>query len=106
MFSLSDYNPLRYFPDYTGPHCVGTCDVELPAADLEAPSPAPDGTIGTVSFRIFYPCEPIDSYRPVKWIPTPQGRYVSAYARFMGAAPGLADFIAEALLLRGERCNC
>lgn len=61
------------FPQYTGPYTVGSCDVELPVDQLDAPSPRPDGVeIGTVSYRIFYPCEATTTTRPIRWLPAPQ----------------------------------
>jgi len=94
MSFLWQYTPLRSFPDYAGPHAVGSCDVEVAASDLDQPTASPDETIGTVSFRIFYPCEPGTTSRPVKWIPSPQSKYGSAYARFLGASPGMSEILA------------
>lgn len=91
---LSRLNPIPGFPEYTGPHKVGTIDVELPVSQLESPSPAPDGSIPTVQYRIFYPCEPeAKTSANVTWIPAPQRAYVSAYTRFLGAGSILADFV-------------
>ncbi|KAF2668680.1 hypothetical protein BT63DRAFT_402606 [Microthyrium microscopicum] len=81
------------FPAYTGPHTVGSCDVEVPVFQLDSPVDAPDASLGTVAFRIFYPCEPESKPRPVKWLPSPQSEYVSAYCRFAGASPRLAGFL-------------
>lgn len=73
------------FPAYSG-HPVGSCDVELAVADLTAPSSAPEGSeIGTVAFRIFYPCEPTSNSRPIRWLPGPQKASLAAYAKFIGA---------------------
>jgi platelet-activating factor acetylhydrolase len=74
------------FPDYSGPYSVGSCDAELPVADLSAPSPAPEGSdIGTVAFRIFYPCEPTSKSRPIRWLPGPRKASLAAYVKFLGA---------------------
>jgi platelet-activating factor acetylhydrolase len=75
------------FPEYIGPYEVGSCDVELPVDHLESPSPAPENAadIATVSFRIFYPCDADSRQRPIRWVPSPQRGYLSAYARFLGA---------------------
>ncbi|KAL8939433.1 MAG: hypothetical protein Q9216_003352 [Gyalolechia sp. 2 TL-2023] len=56
---LSSLNPTPAFPSYTGPYQMGTTDVEIPAAELPSPSPTPDSSISTISFRIFYPSEPL-----------------------------------------------
>lgn len=95
MAWYSKFNPTPSFPSYTGPYPVGSVDVELPVDSLDAPSHAPDSTLSTVAFRIFYPCElePTASSRPVRWIPSPQRGYVSAYARFLGANPTLANML-------------
>ena len=91
---LSRLNPVPGFPEYTGPHKVGTIDVELPVSQLESPSPAPDSSIPTVQYRIFYPCEPeAKASTSVTWIPSPQREYLSAYTRFLGAGSTLADFV-------------
>lgn len=81
------------FPEYTGPHKVGTMDVELPVTDLESPSPAPDDNISTCQYRIFYPCDPESKSKSINWIPAPQRGYISAYTKFLGAGSKLADFI-------------
>lgn len=91
MSFLSHLNPTPGFPSYTGPYQVGSVDVEIPVADLEAPSPAPDSTVATTAFRVFYPCEPGTHERPVRWIPNPQRGYVSAYARFLGAGSAFSE---------------
>ncbi|KAF2758556.1 hypothetical protein EJ05DRAFT_500075 [Pseudovirgaria hyperparasitica] len=94
MSWLSSLNPTPAFPAYTGPYAVGSVDVELPADQLDTPSPAPVGDdIGTVAFRIFYPCEKSTTYRPVRWLPNPQKRYVAAYSQFLGASSAIAEAI-------------
>lgn len=90
---LSRLNPVPGFPEYTGPHKVGTIDVEIPVSELESPSPAPDSSIPTVQYRIFYPCEPEAKGKGVGWIPSPQREYLSAYSRFLGASSTVAEFV-------------
>ncbi|KAF2197327.1 hypothetical protein GQ43DRAFT_381263 [Delitschia confertaspora ATCC 74209] len=91
---LNRLNPTPAFPPYTGPYKVGSAHVEIPTADLECPSPAPDGAQPTVAFRIFYPCQQ-DSKEPgVRWIPDPQREYIGAYARFLGANSVFANSFA------------
>ncbi|KAL6849215.1 hypothetical protein ACO1O0_008745 [Amphichorda felina] len=74
------------FPEYTGPFKVGTVDVEVAVADLNAPSPAPGNAadIHTVQFRIFYPAVPESDENRIRWLPKPQRHHVSAYTKFMG----------------------
>jgi len=91
--SLSRLSPIPGFPSYSGPHDVGTIDVELPVSDLDSPSPSPGEAISTVQYRIFYPCELDSKGKAINWIPAPQRGYVSAYARFLGAGSYLAEFI-------------
>ena len=91
---LSRLNPVPSFPSYTGPYSVGTQDVEIPVAELNSTVQSPDPKISTISFRIFYPCEPsAKSHKHIYWIPEPQRGYVTAYSRFLGASPKLAAFI-------------
>jgi platelet-activating factor acetylhydrolase len=94
---LTRLSPVPAFSPYTGPHKVGTIDVELPVSELESPSPSPDDSIPTIQYRIFYPCEPNAKGKNVKWLPAPQRGYVSAYTRFLGAGSWLADLISYAL---------
>ncbi|KAL8842574.1 MAG: hypothetical protein Q9176_002531 [Flavoplaca citrina] len=94
MSFLSHLNPAPCFPSYTGPYKVGTADVEIPAAELPTPSPTPDPTLSTVSFRIFYPCEtPTKTAKPVYWLPDPQQEYLGAYVRFLGASRRVSSFL-------------
>jgi platelet-activating factor acetylhydrolase len=90
---FSRLNPVPTFPSYTGPYKVGTVDVEIPVAELESPSPAPDDSISTVQYRVFYPCEPDAKGKTATWLPAPQRGYVSAYTRFLGAGSLLAELI-------------
>ncbi|PBP16348.1 platelet-activating factor acetylhydrolase [Diplocarpon rosae] len=90
---LSRLSPVPAFPDYTGPHKVGTIDVEIPVSELESPSPAPEERLSTVQYRIFYPCEPEAKGKTVNWIPNPQQGYISAYTRFLGAGSFLAEVV-------------
>lgn len=90
---LSRFSPIPGFPSYTGPHKVGTLDVEFPVSDIEAPSAAPSESIPTIQYRIFYPCEPDAKGKTISWIPTPQRGYIGAYSRFLGAGTYLAEFI-------------
>ena len=92
LSALSRVNPVPSFPAYTGPYNVGTQELEIPISDLPASSPPPDANITTVSFRIFYPCAPTKP-RSAYWLPTPQGEYFCAYARFLSAGPRLASFL-------------
>jgi platelet-activating factor acetylhydrolase len=91
---LKSLNPVPSFPEYTGPHKVGTVSVEIPVAELDAPSPPPEDAVDTVLFRVFYPCEvePTTS-KHISWFSSPQRAHVSAYTRFLGAGSTLAEFI-------------
>jgi len=94
---LTGWNPIVSFPKYHGSYEVGTVDVEIPAADLPAPSDAPDGAAPTIAFRIFYPCvkpSSADQDRPVRWIPQPQRATIRAFANFIGVkSPRMANLI-------------
>lgn len=89
---LSRLNPVPSFPAYTGPYNVGTQELEIPISDLPTSNPPPDANVTTVSFRLFYPCEPTKP-KSVYWLPSPQGEYFRAYARFLSAGPRLASFL-------------
>lgn len=97
MAFLSHLNPLPAFPSHTGPHQVGTQDVEIPVSELHSPASSPESTIPTVSFRIFYPSEPNSpkefTKKAVHWLPSPQGGYFQGYAKFLGSSPRLATFL-------------
>lgn len=100
MSSLrSRLNPVPSFPAYTGPYNVGTQELEIPISDLPTSNPPPDANVTTVSFRIFYPCEPTKP-KSVYWLPSPQGEYFRAYARFLSAGPRLASFLSYLPILR------
>ncbi|KAI0872264.1 phospholipase A2 [Hypoxylon argillaceum] len=90
---LSKLNPVPRFPEFTGPYKVGTVDVEIPVCELESPAPAPDNAtdIETVQFRIFYPCDPGATGKRITWLPAPQRDYLSAYIKFLGVGPFLAE---------------
>lgn len=92
---LSRMSPVPAFPEYTGPFRVGTVDVEIPVADLDAPSPPPPSAadIPTVQFRVFYPAVPEPDGVRVGWLPNPQRHHVSAYTTFVGVGPTLAGFL-------------
>ncbi|KAM4066599.1 platelet-activating factor acetylhydrolase, isoform II domain-containing protein [Hirsutella rhossiliensis] len=92
---LSRMSPVPAFPEYTGPFKVGTVDVEIPVADLDAPSPPPPAAadIPTVQFRVFYPAVPESDGNRISWLPNPQRHHVSAYTKFVGIGPTLADFL-------------
>jgi platelet-activating factor acetylhydrolase len=91
---LKSLSPVPSFPEYTGPHKVGTIDVEIPVSELDGPSPPPEDAADTVLFRVFYPCE-VESKtsKHISWFPSPQRGHVSAYTRFLGAGSRLAEFI-------------
>lgn len=92
MTWFRNINPTPAFPAYTGPHKVGSIDVEIPVGELENPSDdAPPADISTVAFRVFYPCRQDSEQKAVKWIPSPQREYIAAYARFLGANSALAS---------------
>ncbi|KAG6006476.1 hypothetical protein E4U21_007020 [Claviceps maximensis] len=92
---LSRLSPIPAFPRYTGPHKVGTVDVEIPVSELNSPSPAPEqaADISTVQFRVFYPAAVDSDEKPITWLPNPQRHHVSAYTKFMGLGSTLADII-------------
>ncbi|KAA8573451.1 hypothetical protein EYC84_005036 [Monilinia fructicola] len=94
---LSRLSPIPGFPEYTGPHKVGTIDVEIPISDLDSPAQTPSNAenIPTIQYRIFYPCDTDLKHKgkSVNWIPTPQRDYISAYSRFLGAGSTLAEVI-------------
>ncbi|KAF1985523.1 hypothetical protein K402DRAFT_421816 [Aulographum hederae CBS 113979] len=95
MTWLPRLNPVPGFPQYTGPHKVGTIDIELPVADLDSPAPSPRSDITTAAFRVFYPCEPTGRERPVRWLPDEHQRgYLGAYARFIGIGNKFSEVFA------------
>jgi len=96
---LSRLNPVPGFPEYTGPHKVGTVDVEIAVSELESPGPAPANAAGihTVQFRIFYPARPDSTGKRISWLPAPQRNHVSAYTKFLGLTPILAEIVSYVL---------
>ncbi|TVY46793.1 putative phospholipase A2 [Lachnellula cervina] len=90
---FSRLNPVPGFPPYTGSYNVGTLDVELPVSELDSISPAPDNSISTVQYRVFYPCNPDFKGKNISFIPSPQREYIAAYTRFLGAGNALSEFI-------------
>ncbi|KAK1453325.1 platelet-activating factor acetylhydrolase [Colletotrichum melonis] len=92
---FSRMSPVPSFPDYTGPHKVGTVDIEIPVSELESPSPTPYSAtdIHTVQCRVFYPAVPESNGKRINWLPSPQRQHVSAYTQFIGIRPMLADIV-------------
>lgn len=91
---VSGLNPTPSFPSYSGPYPVGTLDCEVPTSEILSPSPAPDPSITTVSFRVFYPCNPPQQGpKSVYWLPDPQRQYLKAYAQFLGASSSYSGFV-------------
>ena len=83
---------------YTGPHSVGTVDVEIPTSTLPKVCAEPEGCVSTISFKIFYPAEkPSKQTRPVRWLPQPQATVLAAYARFLGKGQYTANLFAYEL---------
>jgi len=93
MSFFADYSPVPAFPKYSGPYKVGTVDVEIPVTELNQSGPAPNAEISTVSFRIFYPCEPNAKPATIRWLPEPQRGYMSAFAKFMGLQSFVSDLV-------------
>ncbi|KAF1914122.1 platelet-activating factor acetylhydrolase, isoform II-domain-containing protein [Ampelomyces quisqualis] len=92
MTWLNHINPTPAFPTHTGPYKVGSVDVEIPTSELENPSIRPTpGDLPTVAFRVFYPAKEESNERGVRWIPSPQREYISAYAKFLGANSAFAS---------------
>lgn len=97
---LSRLNPVPAFPQYTGPYKVGSMDVEVPVTDLESPSPTPENAadLHTIQFRIFYPAAAKSDQKPITWLPAPQRQHVSAYTKFVGVGPKLAEVLSYVLI--------
>lgn len=93
MSWLSKLSPIPAFPAYTGPHQVGTVDVEIPSADLRPVAlKSPPGACPTTAFRLFYPCDEAENHaRPVRWIPQPQKTVIASMARFLGSSSWMAE---------------
>lgn len=72
----------RTLPNYTGPHEVGVCDLEIPVprqtfgtfTHKNIPKQKAGIAVDTVLFTLFYPCEPQEKPKPVAWFP----KYVSS----------------------------
>ena len=92
---LARLSPIPAFPDYTGPHQVGTMDVEIPIAEFNAPSVAPldASDVPTVQFRVFYPAVDGSSQKSIPWLPNPQRSHISAYTRFLGVHNAIAELV-------------
>jgi platelet-activating factor acetylhydrolase len=91
MTWLNRINPTPSFPAHTGPYKVGSVDIEIPTSELENPSAnAPPNYLPTVAFRVYYPAKQESDGKGVRWIPSPQREYVSAYAKFLGANSAFA----------------
>jgi platelet-activating factor acetylhydrolase len=91
MTWLNRINPTPAFPAHTGPYKVGSVDIEIPTSELENPSTGSlHDALPTVAFRVFYPATQESNEKGVRWIPSPQREYVSAYARFLGANSAFA----------------
>ncbi|KAI1437506.1 phospholipase A2 [Xylaria sp. CBS 124048] len=90
---LSRLNPVPRFPELTGPYKVGSVDVEIPVSELESPAHAPENAadVDTIQFRIFYPCDSNANGRRITWLPAPQRDYLSAYIKFLGVGPLIAE---------------
>ncbi len=88
-YLLSKLSPVPAFPEYTGPYKVGTIDVEIPVAELDAVSETPEGAadIHTIQFRIYYPVVPESKGKRITWLPAPQRLHVSGYTQFLGIGP-------------------
>ncbi|ODH50517.1 hypothetical protein GX48_03335 [Paracoccidioides brasiliensis] len=85
------------FPPYTGPHNVGTSEIEIPVSALESPAPTPESDIplSTILFRVFYPADHVgQSSKPVYWIPEPQSVFTRALGEFVGFPKRLSSILA------------
>jgi platelet-activating factor acetylhydrolase len=85
-----------YLPSYSGPHPVGTTDIEIPLSELSSPAPLPQNfDIPTIKARIFYPCGTTKTKaKSVYWVPDPQWEYLQAFASFLGASSRLSKAVA------------
>lgn len=92
---FSRLSPVPAFPKYTGPHKVGSVDVEIPISQLTSPSPTPDGAedIHTIQFRVFYPATPDSDGQPITWLPAPQRLHLSFYTQFLGLGSLAANLL-------------
>ncbi|PSR94350.1 platelet-activating factor acetylhydrolase, isoform II-domain-containing protein [Coniella lustricola] len=94
-YFLNKVNPIPTLPEYSGPYKVGTVDIEIPVADIEAPSQAPSNAadIHTVLCRVFYPAQPDSKGKKITWLPAPQRQHISAYTKFLGFGNAASDII-------------
>ncbi|TFK45802.1 alpha/beta-hydrolase [Heliocybe sulcata] len=69
----------RTLPEYSGPHAVGVCDIEVPLprqtfGNFKHKSLPGSGNVGlvmdTVLFSLFYPCEKPAKPTPTAWFPS------------------------------------
>ena len=67
----------RTLPNYTGPHDVGVCDIEIPVARQtfgtftykKLPNAKAGIAMDTIMFSLFYPCEHKEKTKNVVWFP-------------------------------------
>lgn len=106
-YYLNKVNPVPTLPEYTGPYKVGTVDVEIPVADLKAPSktPAQAGDIHTVLFRIYYPAQADSKGKRITWLPAPQRHHVSAYTKFLGFGSVTSEILSYVNTLPDRMCS-
>ncbi|KAL8400391.1 hypothetical protein RB594_000690 [Gaeumannomyces avenae] len=92
---LSRLNPVPGFPEYTGPHKVGTIDVEIPVSELPSPCPVSEAAAGipTVLIRVYYPATPDARGKRITWLPAPQRQHLSGYGQFLGIGPTVSSLV-------------
>ncbi len=93
---LTRLNPVPAFPEYTGPYKVGTVDVEIPTLRARVAQPEPRQ-------RRRHPHRPVPHLLPggpptlaaggSAGLPAPQRNHVSAYTKFLGLGPILAEVV-------------
>lgn len=91
------------FPRLSGPHQVGSIDVEIPVTELDSQACSssadvfaePEDEIKTIQYRIYYPCQPsVDTpYHADYWTPSPQRQYVASLAMFLGIGRWASDIL-------------
>ena len=101
---FSYFNPIPQFPSHTGPHTVGTTDVEVSASSLPQTVHKPDSAVSTIAFRLYYPCQTPSTEvqsksqsKPVRWISAPQVQYLASIFRFLGLSASLSGWLARGL---------